>query len=135
MRTVSRCLGACQLLKCGGKLTGGRPSISRNLDPLICGLDRYLISGRTLGEKGSREFRDDRVGVLKSASTLLAREIPFSDCSRMDVTGKSCSFGRLSCFLSDSSPRIGNRLLRDLVILQFSSPSDFICCRELACIF
>nr|XP_029124001.1 ABC transporter B family member 25, mitochondrial isoform X2 [Elaeis guineensis]XP_029124002.1 ABC transporter B family member 25, mitochondrial isoform X2 [Elaeis guineensis] len=118
MRTVSRCVGACRLLKCGGKLTGGRPSISRNLDPLICRLDRCLISGRAFGEKGSGESRDDRVGVLKSASTLLAGEIPFSDRSRMDVMRKSSSFGRLSCFLSDSSPPIGNRLLKDLGYLQ-----------------
>ncbi|XP_008793410.1 ABC transporter B family member 25, mitochondrial [Phoenix dactylifera] len=120
MRAVSRCRGACRLLQCGGKLTGGRPSISRNLDPLICRLDRSLISGRALCEKGSREFRDDRVGALKSASTLLAGEIPLSDRSRVDVMRKSSSFGRMRCFLSDSSPPIGNRLLRDFGYLQRS---------------
>lgn len=118
MRAVSKCLGARRLLRCGGELAGGRPNVFRNLEPLICQFDRYLISGRALCARGSREFRHDQVGVLKSPSTLLAREALFADRSRMNVMRKSSSFGRPSCFLSDSSPPIGNRLSRDLGYLQ-----------------
>ena len=71
MRTISRCVGACQLLKCKGRLTGSHPSISQNPDPLICRLDRCLISDHALDEKGSKESQDDRVGMLKSVRGCL----------------------------------------------------------------
>nr|XP_010921213.1 ABC transporter B family member 25, mitochondrial [Elaeis guineensis] len=118
MGAISRCVGACRLFQCGGELTGGRPTISRNLGPFVCRFDRSLISSRALSAKRSKKFRDGRVGVSKSPSTLLAGEIPFYGRGRMDVIRKSSSSGRLSCFLSDSSPPIGNRLPRDSRYLQ-----------------
>ncbi|CAL9748665.1 unnamed protein product [Musa acuminata subsp. burmannicoides] len=108
MRAVSRCLGACRLLQCGGALGGGGGRVERCLIP-ACVVDSRRC-------RGVREDRIEReFSVLKSPNPpLLAGRFPFGNVGGVDLVAKGSCFRRWSCFLSDSSPPMGGRPSRDL---------------------
>ncbi|CAL9105908.1 unnamed protein product [Musa acuminata var. zebrina] len=108
MRAVSRCLGACRLLQCGGALGGGGGRVERCLIP-ACVVDSRRC-------RGVREDRIEReFSVLRSPNPrLLAGRFPFGNVGGVDLVAKGSCFRRWSCFLSDSSPPMGGRPSRDL---------------------
>ncbi|URD92024.1 ABC transporter transmembrane region [Musa troglodytarum] len=107
MRAVSRCLGACRLLQCGGALGGGGGRV-----------ERCLIPARVLDSRRCRGVREDRIerefSLLRSPNPVLAGRFPFGNVGGVDLVAKGCCFRRWSCFLSDSSPPMGGRPSRDL---------------------
>ncbi|THU57980.1 hypothetical protein C4D60_Mb03t09300 [Musa balbisiana] len=107
MRAVSRCLGACRLLQCGGALGGGGRRV-----------ERCLIPACVVDSRRCRRVREDRIerefSVLRSPNPLLAGRFPLGNVGGVDLVAKGSCFRRWSCFLSDSSPPMGGRPSRDL---------------------